>query len=89
MDRRGRETSEGVASGDKGYLVVELMREGRDRRLDRNGGNESKQREDGRVLVLSIGGGGIVRIENYLQSVMDRMFDSRESANSSTVKGCI
>lgn len=87
MDRRGRETSEGVASGDKGYLVVELMREGRDRSLDRNGGNESKRREDGRVLVLSIG--GIVRIENYLQSVMDRMFDSRESANSSTVKGCI
>lgn len=27
MDRRGRETSEGVVSGDKGYLVVELMRE--------------------------------------------------------------
>lgn len=27
MDRRGRETSEGVASGNKGYLVVELMRE--------------------------------------------------------------
>lgn len=75
MDRRGREISEGVVSGDKGYLVVELMRE----KVGQKWWKRVELTGRWKILVLSWWGWNRA---NYLQSVMDRMplFDSRESA---------